>query len=346
MRRITLAAAIVSLAVTVPIAQQARSLQVYWIDVEGGAATLIVTPAGESVLVDAGNPGGRDAGRIAKTARDQAHLSRIDAVVVTHLHVDHFGGIAELGAMMPLGTLYENGIDNAPASERAQATVPAFRAAAVARRVVVEPGTEIPLRQAPGAAATRLRVIGARQTFVKGGRPNAANCGGTVEKPTDTSDNANSIVMILEQGPFRMFLGGDTTWNVEARLVCPDDRVGTVDVFQSVHHGLDLSNNPALIRTLQPRVVVFNNGAKKGFEPNAAATVAATPSVQAVYQMHRSVREGAVNTADERIANREEACNGEGIAMTVTADGKSYEVRLPSTDHARTFRTNEERKGR
>jgi competence protein ComEC len=142
---------------------------------------------------------------------------------------------------------------------------------------------------------------------------------------------------VLSQGPFRLFIGGDTTWNVEERLVCPEDRVGTVDVYQSVHHGLDLSNNPVLVRTLQPHVVIFNNGARKGNEPNAAATVAATPSVEGVYQMHRSVREGARNVADDRIANRDEACTGEGIAMTVTPDGKSYEVSVPSTGHQRKY---------
>src|SRR5262245_2754317 len=103
--------------------QSARGLEVYWIDVEGGAATLIVTPAGESVLVDAGNPGGRDPGRVAKTAKELAHLQRIDYLVVTHLHNDHFGGVAELASQIPIGTLYENGIDNAPDTERAQATV-------------------------------------------------------------------------------------------------------------------------------------------------------------------------------------------------------------------------------
>jgi competence protein ComEC len=160
-----------------------------------------------------------------------------------------------------------------------------------------------------------------------------------VQKPVDTSDNANSIVMALEFGAFRMFLGGDTTWNVEEKLVCPDDRIGPVDVYQSVHHGLDQSNNPALVRTLQPHVVVFNNGTQKGNETNAAATVKATPSVQAVYQMHRTLREGAANTADERIANRDEACKGEGIAMTVAPDGKSYTVAVPSTNHRQTYKT-------
>jgi beta-lactamase superfamily II metal-dependent hydrolase len=324
--------------------QSLKPLEVYWIDVEGGAATLLVTPAGQSVLVDAGNPGARDSGRIVKVAKESAHLERIDAVVVTHLHNDHFGGVAELSKLMPIGMLYENGIESAPASEQSQTTVPAYRAASVGRRLVVRPGDKISLRQAPGAAPVTLRVLAARQQFgtpAAGGtpRPNQSNCQNLTQQPVDTSDNANSIVMLLEDGPFRMFLGGDLTWNLEQRLVCPNDGVGPVDVYQSVHHGLDQSNNPALVRTLQPHVVVFNNGVRKGFEKNAVATVTGTPSVEAVYQVHRSLREGAVNTADDRIANRDETCNGDGIAMTVTPDGRSYTMTVPSTGHRKTYQT-------
>ena len=323
-------------------AQAPRSLQVYWIDVEGGAATLIVTPAGESVLVDAGNPGGRDSGRVLKTARELAHLTRIDYLVVTHLHGDHFGGVAEVANGIPVGTLYENGISNAPASEQAQPTLAGYRDAKVARRVVAQPGDAIGLKQATGAARVSLRILAARQTLAPApgtGRPNAAICQTATEKPVDQSDNANSIVMALELGGFRMFLGGDTTWNVEAKLVCPENRVGTVDVYQSVHHGLDLSNNPVLVRSLQPHVVVFNNGVRKGFEKDAVATVTGTSSVEAVYQMHRSLRDGANNTAAERIANKDEACTGEGIAMTVAADGKSYTITVPSTGHTHAYKT-------
>lgn len=337
--RTFLAATVVLLSMTSAHAQPPAPLKVFWIDVEGGGATLIVTPAGESVLVDAGNPGGRDPGRIAKTAKELAHLARIDFLVVTHLHNDHFGGVAELASMIPIGTLYENGIVNAPATEQAQPTVAAFRTARVAKRVVVKPGDVIPLKQSAGGAPVALRVLSARQTFAPtpAPRPNAENCGNLTEKPVDTSDNANSVAMRLELGAFRMFLGGDTTWNVEAKLVCPGDRVGRVDVYQSVHHGLDQSNNPALIRTLQPRVVVFNNGVRKGFENGVVATVKATPSVQGVYQVHRSLREGADNFDPSHIANRDEACSGEGISMSVAGDGKSYEIGVPSTGHSQRY---------
>lgn len=333
-------ALVVSLA-SVGRTHTVRPLEVYWVDVEGGAATLIVTPAGESVLVDAGNPGGRDSGRILRTAKEAAHLDHIDALVVTHLHIDHFGGVAEIVPVLPVRTLYENGIDAAPASERAQTAIPAFRGAVVGKRVVVEPGDQIQLQQTAGTAPVSLRVVAARQTFAAAGprRPNPANCHDFAQKQVDTSDNANSIVMVLEFGAFRMFLGGDTTWNVEETLVCPDDRLGPVDVYQSVHHGLDQSNNPALVRTLQPHVVIFNNGTQKGNEPNAAATVKAMRSVRAVYQMHRTLRDGAANTADARIANRDEVCKGEGIVLTVTPDGKSYTVTVPSTNHRQTYQT-------
>jgi beta-lactamase superfamily II metal-dependent hydrolase len=339
--RFIVSLAVLVSAIAVVRSQTAAPLKVYWIDVEGGAATLIVTPAGESLLVDAGNPGGRDPGRIAKTAKDAAHLQRIDYVVVTHLHNDHFGGVAELTALVPIGTLYDNGIDNAPETERNQPTVAAYRAAPVAKRVVVQPGDTIPLKQTQGAAELKLRVLGARQQFAPAAaaQANASNCAAATDKPVDTSDNANSVVMLLEQGPFRMFLGGDLTWNVEKRLVCPENRVGSVDVYQSVHHGLDLSNNPALVHSLQPHVVVFNNGVRKGFEPNAVATVKGTPSVEAIYQVHRSLRDGAQNVDRERIANQDEACKGEGIEMTVTPDGKAYTVSVPSTGHKHTYKT-------
>jgi competence protein ComEC len=318
-----------------------RGLDIYWIDVEGGAATLIVTPAGESVLVDAGNPGARDAGRIHEIARKTAGLERIDHVIVTHYHVDHFGGVAELAELMPLGTLWENGIESAPERERNDPRLAPYRAAKVGRRVVIEPGAELPLAQPPGSAPLRLRFLAARQRFavVAGARPNAGSCAGHVEREPDASDNANSAAMLLEYGAFRFFDGGDLTWNLEASLVCPEDRVGPVDVYQSNHHGLASSNNPVLLRTLQPAVVVFNNGARKGADPPSVAAVRGTPSVRAVYQVHEDLRDGADNTAEERIANRGERCAGHHVVLSVDANGERYSLAVPATGHRQGFET-------
>jgi competence protein ComEC len=327
-------------ALAAAVATKPRSLEIYWVDVEGGGATLIVTPAGESVLVDAGFPGGRDAGRIAKVAKEVAGLERIDALVVTHYHLDHFGGVAELAALMPIGTLYEHGIDTAPEAERAEPALLAYRGAKVGRRVVVKPGDEVMLVQIPGMAPLRLQFLGARQQFVAAdsATPNEA-CAGASEKEADSSDNANSVVLRLDLGRFRFFDGGDLTWNVEARLVCPADRVGPVDVYQSDHHGLDNSNNPALLNTLRPTVVVFNNGPRKGGEKGSIAAATALPSVQGVYQMHRNLLEGALNTTPERIANLEESCAGNYVKLSVDPTGKTYTVSVPSTRHQRTYKT-------
>ena len=89
-------------------AQADKTLDVYWVDVEGGAATLIVTPAGESILIDTGNPGTRDAERIHAVATQQAKLKKIDFLITTHFHGDHFGGAAPLSQLMPIGMVYDN----------------------------------------------------------------------------------------------------------------------------------------------------------------------------------------------------------------------------------------------
>src|SRR5580765_1676282 len=105
------AAAFLSLVIPIPAAWAAeKNLDIYWIDSEGGGSTLIVTPAGEAVLIDSGNPGGRDSARIFKVAGEVAGLKRIDHYVTTHFHLDHFGGAAELAEKIPLGTVWDNGI--------------------------------------------------------------------------------------------------------------------------------------------------------------------------------------------------------------------------------------------
>lgn len=315
-----------------------KPLEIYWIDVEGGAATLIVTPAGESVLIDAGNPGGRDAARIHKVASEVAGLKRIDHLLVTHFHRDHFGGVAELAKLMPVGLLHERDLAQAPDGERGQTELEPYKTAAVERRTRVKPGA-LPLRQA-GATPVLLEVLGSDGRFETPatGRDNAA-CRVQRPKAPDPSDNRNSVVTRLRFGAFRFFDGGDLTWQAEADLVCPKDRVGPVDVFQIDHHGLDNSNNPVLVRSLQPSVVVINNGPRKGGEPGSFAAVQATPSVRAIYQVHRSVRWPASNTAAALIANEAEDCAASYIKLSVEPDGRRYSVEVPSTGHRQSYAT-------
>ena len=324
-----------------------KTLDFYWIDSEGGGSTLIVTPAGESVLIDAGNPGVRDPQRIHHVAAEVAGLKRIDHLVTTHFHVDHFGGAAELAALMPIGEVWNNGVptsnpDNNPGDTRWPLLIKPYNEMAVGTRHTLQPGSLIPLKSAAESAPLQMRCLGGKQRFVEAPAGAAAtDCAGVADKPKDMSDNANSAVFLLSFGPFRCFNGGDLSWNVEKELVCPANRVGTVDVYQVDHHGLDASNNPLLIRALGPHVAVMNNGPRKGTAPEVMQTLASVSSVQALYQVHKNVRtgKGETNTPDEFIANRDERCEGHFIKLAVAPDGRSYTITIPATGHSRTYRT-------
>jgi competence protein ComEC len=322
------------------------TLDLYWIDSEGGGSTLIVTPAGESVLIDSGNPGGRDSGRIHKVATEAAKLTRIDHYITTHFHVDHFGGAAEQAALMPIVNVWDNGIPDADPDGNKTSTWPltskAYRSMSVKERHVVQPGLALPLKS--GWLPLEMRCQIARQE--RWSPPTKEFKHWTNEalpaaKPTDTSDNANSSAWILAFGPFRFYDGGDLSWNIEAKLVWPVPLVPSVDVYQVTHHGLDASNHPLLLRALNPTVSVMNNGPTKGTMGEVITNLRALPTLQAQYQLHKNVREDGVtnNTTDAFIANLAAKCDGNYIHCRVAADGKSYTFEIPATGHQKTYST-------
>jgi beta-lactamase superfamily II metal-dependent hydrolase len=329
-----------------------KTLDIYWVDSEGGGSTLIVTPTDESVLIDSGNPGGRDSARIVAAAK-AAGLTRIDNMMITHFHGDHFGGAAEIAAAMPVGTVWDKGIpetdpDNKPASPFPLRIKP-YREMKVDQRELLTPGRIIPLREAAGAAALQLQCVAVSQKFIE---PTAAQRAakqpslGDVppEKPHDMDiDNENSAAFVLSFGAFRFFDGGDLTWNLEPKLVSPINLVGPVDVYQTDHHGLDRSNNPLLIRGLAPTVAVMNNGPRKGNEAGAHATLKAQTTLQAVYQLHQTLMVDADRNTDPAfIANTDQSGgpkDGNYIKLSVAPDGKTYTITIPATGHSRTYQT-------
>jgi beta-lactamase superfamily II metal-dependent hydrolase len=330
-------------ALTAAGAEPAPGLDIHFVDTEGGAATLIITPARESVLIDCGNPGPRDAERIHRAAT-RAGLTAIDHLFITHWHSDHYGGVAALSRLIPIRNYYDRGIPETLKEDPTNfpVLIAAYRTATGGKSKALKPGAEIELKQKDRAPPVKLVCLcsgGEVIADLQGRRENPL-AKEHKPKPEDTSDNARSLGFLLSYGDFRFLELGDLTWNIEYKLVAPTDKIGLVDVYQVTHHGLDISNNPVLIDTVKPRVAVFNNGAKKGCNPAVMTALRRVPDVQAIYQLHRNLTVGAQeNTDPEFIANADEKCQGEGIRLSVAGDGKTYTLTVGERGKPKRYET-------
>jgi len=311
------------LLATTALAAPRKSLDIYSIDVEGGQATLIVSPSGQSMLVDTGFPGfqGRDADRIAAVAKT-AGLKQIDYVLITHYHRDHVGGAPQLTDRIKIGTFIDHGPAKLDDPDVAGADYNAYMGVLPkAKHLVVKPGDKIPLK---GVDIEVLAGAGEHITspLPGAGQPNPLCASEPVAVP-DLGENARSIGMLFTYGNFRFLDLGDLTKKKELELACPENLIGRIDLYLVTHHGLDLSNAKALVHSLHPRVAIMNNGAHKGCRPAAWQIVHDSPGLEDLWQLHYALDAGKDHNVPEQfIANMDEKNDaGNYIKVTAMPDG-------------------------
>ena len=321
----------------VPAAQ--KTLDFYFIDVEGGQSTLIVSPSGQSMLIDTGWPenNGRDADRIVAAAR-AAGVQKIDYLLITHFHVDHMGGVPQLASRIPIGTF----IDHGTSVEHGKDEDALFQAyvdtRAKGKHVEAKPGDVIPLK---GVSVKVLSAAGEeiKQPLAGGGQKNGL-CGSEAKREVDTGENAQSVGTLISFGKFRALDLGDLTWNKEMDLVCPENRVGPVDVYIVTHHGMNLSGSATAVHAFAPRVAIMDNGARKGGTVEAYRVIKSSPGLEDIWQLHHAIAGGSQDNApDQLVANVEEKPDaGAGIKMSVRQDG-SYTVTNMRTGFSKEYKT-------
>ena len=286
--------------------RSSKTLDMYFIDTEGGHATLYVSPSGESLLMDTGNPGQRDADRIM-AAIQAAGVKQIDHLILTHYHVDHVGGLQELATRIPILHFIDHGPDSEPKEQ-----VPGFQKMyaemnSKVKHTVAAPGDKIPF------AGVTVVVVTSNGQVLKtplpgGGKPNPA-CAGFA--PRDESrvdpDNRMSVGVVFTYGKFRTINLGDFTWNKEPELMCPNNPIGPVDLYLTSHHGIDQSGSAALVHGLQPRVAIMHNSAFKGGAIQTMQILHTSPGLEDIWQLHWAYAAGLEqNSPGLFIANTED----------------------------------------
>jgi beta-lactamase superfamily II metal-dependent hydrolase len=303
------------------VALAADTLDIYVVDTEGGKAVILLTPDGETMLVDAGYPtrDDRDTKRIVEVAQ-AAGIRQFDYIVATHYDADHSGNIPQLDSRIPGKVFVDHGEPIPTMNARNRSNYePYVKAIGQRRRISVKPGDIIPVK------GLQITVVTAGGTAISkplagGGQPNDL---APAERPTyqDSGDNAGSVGLLYEFGKFRMLDLADLLSPIEYDLVCPKNLVGSVDLFMVSHHGLKVSNSKFLVHALSPKVAIMNNGARKGGEPETLDVLKNSPGLQDVWQLHYSNTAGQENTPVDFIANPTEPCEAKLIKVTVQRDG-------------------------
>ncbi|MFZ0339216.1 MAG: MBL fold metallo-hydrolase [Terracidiphilus sp.] len=298
-------------------ASSTGQLRIYSIDVEGGQSTLLVAPSGESLLVDTGWPGndGRDAERILAAMRD-AGIKRIDHVLITHFHDDHVGGVPELVARVEVGEFLDHGENREEAADTRNNYAIYVKAIAGHNRRIVHPGDTIPI---DGLNVVVLTADGEHIAAVPGIKP-VPNpyCASEHAWPDDPTENARSAGILVTFGKFKFLDLGDLTGKKEVALVCPNNPIGTIDLYLVTHHGMDLSNSRAIVDAVHPRVAIMNNGAHKAGMPAAWQIVHDSPGLIDLWQLHTAEGSDAAHNSPEALIANPKG-DGDGHALKVVA---------------------------
>jgi beta-lactamase superfamily II metal-dependent hydrolase len=291
-------AVVVAIAAARSDVQTRRTLDIYVVDVEGGKATLIVSPSGESLLVDSGNIGEgahRDAGRILAAVSD-AGLKQIDHLVTTHWHRDHIGAMSLLARQMPILEFIDHGANIQPdeiVDAFLRQTYPELHRRS--RHTVASAGDTVRV------AGLKVRIVishgeATSDSLTDGGSPNPF-CPAVSRGTADRSENSQSIGIHIAFGRFRLLDLGDLPVDKELDLMCPINRIGTVDLFMVSHHGQPAANSQALVHAIRPRVAIMNNGTRKGGQPQVMKVLHTAPGLEDLWQLHFSLLSGQEYTA-------------------------------------------------
>lgn len=335
------------LAAALGLAQAApvRALRIYVIDVEGGGATLVVSPSGQSMLIDSGSPGPaaeRDSARIADAMR-AAGLTKIDDLFTTHYDSDHVGGAPAANAVAHFDRFLDHGEmdpkweQNRGIDER----YAAYLAIARRRRTVVKPGDTIAFGDAHVDVVASAGAVIAKP--INGGGAANPYCRDAETKPPNATENSQAAGVLVTYGRFTFLDVGDLTWDKEMDLACPVNRLGRVSVMLATHHGFfaDMSGAGALLWAMQPKVVIVNNGPRKGLAPPAFDRIHRIDGLEGLWQSHLALASDRDhNTSDDMIANPEASadCKGHAIRVDARADG-TFTVTNTRNDFSRTYRS-------
>ncbi len=315
-----------------------KGLQIYFVDVEGGQATLFVTPEGKSLLIDTGWPdnNGRDADRIMAAGK-LAGIKQIDFVLLTHYHMDHAGGITQLAAEIPIRTVIDHGENREPNND---ATVQMWEnyqkllSKEKLTRIIAKPGDSLPIE------GVEARVISSDGELIEkplNGSGKNASCDAAEKRPADQSENARSLGVLLTFGKLRILDLGDLTSDKEAQLVCPMNKLGTVDIYVVSHHGSVTSNSREFLNSIAPRVAIMDNGASKGGAPSSWEAIKKSPRLEDFWQLHFANEGGSEhNVADPFIANVSGPDAGHYLKLAAWADG-NFEVFNSRTKQAKHY---------